>query len=200
MPRKKRISGRARPTTPESKLLITVEKVNRRLKQLDVNQVYGTYSVNKMLKAIRSENKIDYRRGRSQKIRVNVRGLTKSQQRYYQKVFETFLDSKTSSVLGLIDSRTRTRAKLKRSLGNIVDRKMTDEDIDDFYDLVTNDDFRYLADKIGDSEVYILLNYAKENQLSEPKFEDLMRQYITTNNVDVRRKAERLYDKFIIGM
>lgn len=197
---RKRVSGRARPVTKESQFLLTLDKVNRKLKQLDVNQVYGVYSAKKMLRAIQSENKINYKRNRQEKIKVDVNKLTASQIRYYKKVFDSFLKSKTSTPIGIKEVRWKTRQALQKSLGNLVDKDITLNDIDDFYSLVADDDFRYLADKIGDSEMYILLNAAKEQKWNINKFIETITQYMTMNNEDVRKKAEKLYDKFIIGL
>lgn len=199
MPRK-RTTGRAKTATNEARFLLTLDKVNRKLRQLDVNQVYGTYSAKKMLNAIKSESKIDYKRNRNIKIKINVKNLTYGQIRYYDKVFKSFLSSKTSTKIGIQEVRSKTRQHLAETLGQLTDKEITNQDINDFYDLVADKDFRYLADKIGDSDVYILLNAAKERKWSEPKFIETISEYITVNNQDVRKKAERLYDKFIIGM
>jgi len=200
MPRK-RTSGRARISTAETRFLLTLDQVNRKLRQLDVNQVYGTYSAKKMLRTIKGDKVVDYKRSRrNDKIRINVNKLTIGQIRYYDKVFKNFLNSKSSSALGIREIRSKTEQSLAKSLGNLVDKELTKQDIDDFYSLVSDEDFRYLADKIGDSDMYILLNATKEKKWSEPKFIETISQYITTNNEDVRKTAERLYDKFIIGM
>lgn len=199
MPRK-RISGRARSATREAKFLLTLDKVNRKLRQLDVNQVYGTYSTKKMLKQIQREDKIEYKRSRSkEKIKVKVDKLTSSQLRYYQKVFESFLRSKTSSPIGVEEVRTKTRETLKDTLGQITDKDISDQDVDKFYDLVADEDFRYLADKIGDSEVYILVDYSRENDLTENDFINLLEQYMTVNNEDARNVASDLYNKYVRG-
>lgn len=200
MPRK-RVSGRARTTTAEARFLLTLDQVNRKLRQLDVNQVYGVYSAKKMLNAIKEDKVVDYsRKRRNEKIRIDVKNLTAGQLRYYTKVFRSFLQSKSSSKLGIQEIRSKTEKHLAETLGNLVDRQITKQDVDEFYELVADEDFRYLADKIGDSEMYILLNACREQKWSEPKFIDTISQYITTNNADVRKIAERLYDKFIIGM
>lgn len=198
MPRK-RISGRARSATKESRFLLTLDKVNRKLKQLDKNQVYGTYSTKKMLKQIQKEGKIEYKSARQDKIKVDVDKLSASQLRYYQKVFDSFLRSKTSSPIGVEEVRTKTRETLKDTLGQITDKDISDQDVDKFYDLVADEDFRYLADKIGDSEVYILIDYAKENALNEDSFVNLLEQYMTVNNEDARNTASDLYNKYVRG-
>lgn len=196
---RKRIKGRARTATKESRLLLTLDKVNRKLHQLDVNQVYGKYSSKKMLAIVRRESKIIYNKQKKEQIRVNVNELTPSQIRYYQKVFDSFLKSKTSTPIGIREVRTKTEQKLKQSLGELVDKDITDEDVDDFYTIVQDEDFRYIADKIGDSLEYILIDQIKSSQGSEEDFVNLLSKFMTVNTEELREKASRLYNKFVRG-
>ena len=200
MPRKKSTSGRARTATSESKLILTLDKVNRKLHQLDINQVYGKYSAKKMLQIVQREsNNIKYNKQKKEQIRVNVKKLTASQIRYYQKVFDSFLKSKTSTLIGIKEVRTKTEQKLKQSLGELVDKEITDQDIDDFYSIVADDDFRYIADKIGDSLEYILIDQMKAMNGSEEDLIKLLSQFMTVNSEEIRQKASRLYNKYIKG-
>ena len=196
---RKRIKGRTRTATKESRLLLTLDKVNRKLHQLDVNQVYGKYSSKKMLAIVRRESKISYNKQKKEQIRVNVNELTASQIRYYQKVFDSFLKSKTSTPIGIREVRTKTEQKLKQSLGELVDKDITDEDVDDFYTIVQDEDFRYIADKIGDSLEYILIDQIKSSQGSEEDFVNLLSKFMTVNTEELREKASRLYNKFVRG-
>ena len=199
MPRKKRSSGRARAATKENKLLLTLDKVNRKLHQLDVNQVYGKYSAKKMLSLVSRESQISYKRDRRAKITVNVKNLNASQIRYYQKVFDSFLKSKTSSPIGIKEVRSKTEQKLKQSLGELLDKDITEEDIDDFYTLVQDEDFRYIADKIGDSLEYILVEQIRTADGTEEDFINLLSKFITVNTEELREKAKRLYNKYVKG-
>ena len=200
MARKKHTGGRARTATRETKLLLTLERVNRKLHQLDVNQVYGKYSAKKMLRIVQREsNNIKYNRQKKEQIRVNVNNLTASQIRYYQKVFDSFLRSKTSSPIGIREVRTKTEQKLKQSLGELVDKDITDEDIDDFYTIVADEDFRYIADKIGDSLEYILIDQIKSTSGTEEDFINLLSKFMTVNTEELREKATRLYNKYVRG-
>lgn len=200
MARKRRIGGRARTATRESKLLLTLDKVNRKLHQLDINQVYGKYSAKKMLQIVRRESKnIKYNKQKKEQIRVNVKNLTASQIRYYQKVFDSFLKSKTSTPLGIKEVRTKTEQKLKQSLGELVDKEITDQDIDDFYSIVADEDFRYIADKIGDSLEYVLIELLSKTKGTKEDFIDILSKFMTVNNQETREKATRIYNKFVKG-
>ena len=199
MPRKKSPRGRARVPTPADKLLRSIEKTNRKLNRLDSAGLYGKYATKKLLRTIRNESPIKYNRGKRVKVTVNLKKLNPSQIRYYQKVFNSFLESKTSSPIGIKDVESKTRDKLKQSLSEITDEDITEQDVEDFYTLVEDNDFRYLADKIGDSDIYILVNESKSRDLNEEGFTKMLEQYMTVNTKEARDAASNLYNKFVIG-
>lgn len=194
---RKRIKGRSRVPTPESKLLRSIEMTNRKLNRLDSAGLYGSYASKKLLRTIQKEPRVKYNRGKRAKVTVNVKKLNASQIRYYQKVFTSFLESKTSSAFGIKDAESRTRAKLKESLSEIRDEDLTEQDVEDFYTLVEDNDFRYFADKIGDSDIYILVNEAKSRDLKKRPFYEMLKQYMTVNTKEARDSARRLYEKYV---
>ena len=198
--RKRTTSGRSRPITKESKLLLSLDKVNRRLEILSKSGEQYSYSSKKLINTIKRDRAITYKpTSKKQKFSVNIYKLNTSQIRYYQKVFDTFLKSRASTPLGIQEIRDKTEQSLKSTLEDITNRDITNQDIDDFYDLLYDSDFKYLADKIGPSEVYILIDNARSGNLSEKDFISTMQKYMTVNNQDVRDKASRIYKKFIQG-
>lgn len=199
MPRQ-RIKGRSRPVTPASRLLRQLELVNTKLNRLDRSGGYGSYASKKLLKRVIGQKGIKYNRGKKQKITIDLKNLNTSQMRYYSKLFDEFNRSKTSSTIGIENVREQTRESLKQTLGQITDVDITDEDVDDFYSLVADEDFRYLADKTGDSEMYILIQTAKEKGWGKEKFITTIGQYLKVNNKQARDKAGRLYDKYVMGI
>lgn len=199
MPRQ-RIKGRSRPVTPASRLQRQLELVNTKLNRLDRSGSYGSYASKKLLKRVIGQRGIKYNRGKKQKITIDLKNLNISQMRYYSKLFDEFNRSKTSSVIGIEDVREQTRESLKQTLGQITDLDINDQDVDDFYSLVADEDFRYLADKTGDSEMYILIQTAKEKGWGKEKFVTTIGQYLKVNNKQARDKAGRLYDKYVMGI
>lgn len=196
---RKRIKGRARVPTPADKLLRSIEMTNRKLNRLESAGVYNKYASKKLLRTIRNESLVKYNKGKRAKVTVNVKKLNPSQIRYYQKVFNTFLESKTSTSIGIKDKESKAREKLKQSLSEINDEDISEQDVEDFYTLVEDNDFRYLADKIGDSDIYILVNEAKSRDLDEEGFTKMLEQYLTVNTKEARDAASNLYNKFVIG-
>ena len=196
---RKRIKGRSRVPTPADKLLRSIEMTNRKLNRLESAGIYNKYASKKLLRTIRNESLVKYNKGKRVKVTVNVKKLNPSQIRYYQKVFNTFLESKASTSIGIKDKESKAREKLKQSLSEITDEDISEQDVEDFYTLVEDNDFRYLADKIGDSDIYILVNEAKSRDLDEEGFTNMLEQYMTVNNKEARDAASNLYNKFVIG-
>lgn len=199
MARKRSASGRARPKTLENQLYITSNKVNKRLNRLDKAGVYGRYSSRKLLQFVNSEKNILYSRKGRNKIKIrNIGKLTSSEKRLYQKQMERFLKSPTSSVQGVQRVKDESLRKAKSTLSSETGVKLTDDDIEDFYNLINNDDdYKYLADQIPPSDVYILMQHVKQADGTPDDFISLLENYITVNNKNVRDRATRLITKFM---
>lgn len=196
MPRKRTSKGRARRVTPESKLLLQIEKANRRLRNLERGGEYGKYASKKLLRLVANDPNFSYKRGRRNKIRFTGGRLKVGNAKIYIKKFGEFIKSATSSILGLRRARGAAEKKLKKTLGGLIDRKVTNEDIDEFYELLEDEDFKYIADKIGDSDVYVLVEKAKEKNMTKEDFVKQFEQFMSTNNAEFQIKARRLFNKF----
>ena len=198
MARKRSVSGRARPKTLENKLRITVEKVNRKLNKLDQGKVYGRYASKQILRLASTDKNILYSRKRRNKLFISTKGLTQSELRLYQKQMESFLKSKTSTVSGVKQARANVIEKVKKSLSGMTDLELTDDDVEDFFNLTSKDnDFKYLADRMDPSKLYILMQHTKEADENGENFISMLENYMTVNNQNVRKKATRLYNKFV---
>lgn len=196
MPRKRTSRGRARQVTPKSKLLLEIEKANRKLRALERGGEYGKYASKSLLRLVVNDKSFSYKRGRRNKIRLKSAKFDTPQIRIYFKKFGEFLKSATSSVFGIKRARSKAEKKLKKTLGGLLDRKVTNEDIDEFYELLEDEDFKYIADKIGDSDAYILVENAKQKGLSKEEFTKQFEQFMSTNNAEFQIKARRLFNKF----
>lgn len=198
MARKRSASGRARPKTLENTLRITVQKVNRRLNKLDQSKVYGRYASKKILRLANADKNILYSRKRKNKITISTKGLTQSELRLYQKQMESFLRSNTSSVRGVKQTQANTIEKVKKSLSGMTGLELTDDDVEDFFYLTSKDnDFKYLADRMDPSKLYVLLQHTKEADGNAEDLITMLESYMTVNNQNVRKKATRLYNKFV---
>ena len=60
-----------------------------------------------------------------------------------------------------------------------------------------DNDFKYLADRMDPSKLYILMQHTKEADGTGENFISMLENYMTVNNQNVRKKATRLYNKFV---
>lgn len=194
MPRKK-VIGRARVVTKEHALDIQINRVNQKLKRLykaNLQNKYAAKRLNKLLK-VQGDFKIVNGRIKGQPAKLNI-----NQIRYYQKVFKSFIESPVSSPIGIRQTRERSRKALKETLNDIIDdRNITDEDVDDFYDFVESDEFDYFAEKMSPSELYVLINEAQSKNWTKEYFINTICNYANLNSDEARKKAQRLYEKFV---
>lgn len=192
---RKRSTGRARSGTS---LYVSIERTNKKLKKLKQSGKLGHYASKELLSQLRNDTNVTINRSsKNNIIQLKTRNLKPAQQRYYQKALDTFIKNKSSSVLGIKEIESKKRETLKETLTQLTDKDITDKDIEDFYDLVDTDDYRYFADKIGDSLMYILIEEAKDKNYTEESFIELLQKYITVNSEDAREKAKRLYNKWV---
>lgn len=201
MPRK-RTTGRARAVTGTSRVQLELERVNRKLNTLAKSGQYGSYASKRLINVLSEDQRVvikKSRRGRRQVIIQGVKVLSQSQSRYYAKTLREFRTAKTSTPLGIRETRRKAEEKLKQSLGNITNKTITTKDVDDFYSIVSDADYKKIVEKILPSEFYVIVTTAKRNGYKEEQFIDLLSSYVTDSDEDLRKIASRLYKKFVIG-
>ena len=194
---RKRTLGRARSGTS---IFASIEKTNRKLKSLQSAGLLGKYSSKELINALKDNpNVIINKSKKSQIIKLKTARISTAQARYIQKSIKKFIQNKTSTPMGIADVRRRSRETLKETLTQLTDDVISDSDLDDFYDLVVEDDYKYFADKVPDSlEIFILINEARDKNLTEDGFIDLLKKYMTINSEDARQRASRLYNKWVV--
>ena len=195
MPRKKSVGGRSRAVPTTNYLL---ERANKKLVRLERANLGGTYASKQLLQSLqgRKSVKVGSRKARN-RIKV-IRSLSVTEKKYVNKKLNQFIQAETSTPTGIKRKRAEVRENVLQGLSKLVDRELTKQDLDDFYDLVENEDFQGLADMIGDSEMYVLVDEAKQKNLKSPNdFTKLLNKHMTSNTKEVRDKATRLFNKFI---
>lgn len=198
MPRKKSVGGRSRGITIESRLIRSIEKTNKALNRIERSGKYGKYASKKLLK-LTNDKTVRYKRKNKFKFKIkNVRTLTTQQQLKYLKVFTRFLKSPTSSESGLIKAETEVKERVRKSLGEVAEKELTDEDVEDFYDFMTDENLTsYFLQYMKPSDLYGLILEAKEQGWNEDKFIQELEQFMTINIEETRNKAKRLYEKYV---
>lgn len=195
MPRKQSIAGR-RKSAPT--LITLVNQANKQLCKLERSGEYGKYASKELIRTAKESPKLNYRRKGYKKITISKRARMKPiEQRALAKQLMQFLSSKLSKAHNIKKIRAETRKKVKARLQGLRDKELTNEDIDEFYELTHDEDFRYLADKIGDSDLYVLLSEVKESGGDEEDLLEKLRQFmIFSNSSDAADRAKKLYNKW----
>ena len=195
MPRKKSVGGRKRTDLTTNYLL---ERANKKLVNLERANLSGKYASRELIRSLQGNKavKVGSRKARN-RIKV-IRSLNIREKKFVNKKLREFVQSDTSTPTGIKRKRAETRDNVLQGLSKLVDRELTKEDLDDFYDLIENEDFQGLADKIGDSEMYVLVDEAKQKNISNPNdFVKLLNKHMTSNTKEVRDKATRLFNKYV---
>lgn len=199
MARKKSVGGRARQV---QSLAYQVERANRQLRKLEQAGELSTYSARKLQKNIAPTRGVTVSRRTSRKRPTQKRikvssAIARGDKLYLQKQLKTFLESETATTTGVRRKRERVRKNIRKGLGELVDRRLTNKDVDDFYDLLYDEDFKYFSDKMSESDIYALLDEAKEENRNVRGFiKKLETEQMTMNSAEAQEKAKRLYRKF----
>jgi len=172
-----------------------VEQANRRLKGLNQAGYKGTWASKKLINRI--DTKLLNAWSKQGKIKIN-RTLTNTQLKAIQKATDQFLKSKTSTIKGIRETENSTIKSIQATLSDEKRGLVTIEDAEFYYDMFGNDDFNYFADQIGASTLWQLIDEAIENNDSENDWINRLGRYITLNDLDVRERAIRLYNKYIL--
>lgn len=212
MPRKKSASGRARGKSPENALLLKIEKVNARFRSLEKGGNFNTYASKELVifaqanpyLSVKTSKKRSKggksRRGRQPQRRhtlvITNGNIPVAQQRLINKKLNEALNSKVFSNIGIERVRKETRRKVKETLELESGEKLTDKDVDLFYDIAK---YKYddIIEKIGPSEFYQLVQVATKQNYNVEQWVELLNNYVEINNDVMRKQAEYLYNKFV---
>ena len=196
MPRKRSTAGRSRTSTQS--LITMVNQVNRQLRKLERSGEYGKYASKEVIRTAKESKKLSYKRKGARYIRISKRAkFTPIEQRAIKKKLSVFLTSKLGKAHQIKKIRAETRKLVKARLQGLRDKELTNKDIDEFYELTHDEDFRYLADKISDSDVYVLLEEVKESGGDADDLIEKLQQFmIFSNSSEAAEKAKRLYNKW----
>lgn len=189
----KRLSTTKSTDNLEKETRKLVNKANARLDSLQRRYKSGTWATKKLANRL-SSNKMKMW-SRSGKIKIG-KNPTRQQLLAVNKAATQFLNSQTSTKKGIADVKRKQIAAIKKRR-NIEDEYFTEQDAEDFYEMFGESDFRYFADKIGDSLLQQIIYDAIRENDSEDDFIDRLSQYIEINDLDIREKAIRLYNKYV---
>lgn len=189
----KRRSSRRKPKVDlEKETRRLVNKANARLDSLQRRYKSGTWASKKLANRLSANKMKMWSKG---KIKLG-KNPTKAQMIGLNKAINQFLQSQTSTKRGIQEVKRKQieSIRLRRS---VEDEEFTEEDAEDFYDMFGDNDFAYFADKIGASKLQEIIYDAIKANDSEDNFLDRLELYIELNDLDIREKAIRLYNKYV---
>ena len=193
MPRKRSVGGRGRLPSIQNKLYLEMERTNKKLVQLSKYKMLGRYASKEIIRNVQKSSSFTFKSKGKQKIRLKPGAKpTESEARLFIKQSEKFRKSKTSTRIGIEEAKKRT----KESIAQTLDREPEEEDVEDFYNLLGDSDFRHLADQIGPSEVLIIINEVEKNNGTVEDFIEKIKVYMAGNDEDIRERATRLWNKY----
>lgn len=198
-----------------------VIETNRRLEKLsrgyDVNKAVRNPKTGRFERASKEVKRVSYERGTwaSKKLinrletstldawsggKVKIsKDMTITQLRAVQKATNQFMTSKTSTLKGIQSVKESTKASLKATLSDEDMEEITEDEVETMYSMLSDDDFKFLSDKVGASTAWSLIEDAKESNDTEKGWITRLNRYaFEINDVDMRAKALAIYNKYIV--
>lgn len=198
-----------------------VIETNRRLEKLsrgyDVNKAVRNPKTGRFERASKEVKRVSYERGTwaSKKLinrletstldawsggKVKIsKDMTITQLRAVQKATNQFMTSKTSTLKGIQSVKESTKASLKATLSDEDMEEITEDEVETMYSMLSDDDFKFLSDKVGSSTAWSLIEDAKESNDTEKGWINRLNRYaFEINDVDMRAKALAIYNKYIV--
>ena len=170
-----------------------VSKANARLDSLQRRYKSGTWATKKLANRLSSNKmKMWTKKG---KIKTG-KNLTKTQLIGLNKAINQFLNSQTSTKKGISTWKKNQVESIK--LNRSDDPDFTEEDAEDFFEMFGDNDFDFFASKIGASTLQEIIYDAMRENDSEDEFVARLSLYIEINDLDIREKAIRLYEKYVL--
>ena len=114
-----------------------------------------------------------------------------------QKAMKNFLQSATSTPFKTKSVVRRTKESMFKTMKKQND-KLTMEDIETYYNMLGDDDFDYFAGKEGGSPLWHIIGEAIEAEDDQERFLKRFSTIISLNDVDVRRRAINLFNKYVL--
>ena len=190
---KKRVSGKKPKVDLEKETRKLVSKANARLDSLQRRYKSGTWASKKLANRL-SSNKLNMWTKKG-KIKTG-KNLTKTQLIGVNKAINQFLNSQTSTKKGISTWKKNQVESIK--LNRSDDPDFTEEDAEDFFEMFGDNDFDFFASKIGASALQEIIYDAMRENDSEDEFVARLSLYIEINDLDIREKAIRLYEKYVL--
>lgn len=197
MARKRSTTGRRAKPSLISQTYYNLEKANKRIVGLQKHGDLGTYASKDLMRLVSQNKHVKFNRQRKLSI-SKPKSMTFGELRLVNKKLREFNKAKTGTHAGIEEVKTSTRQKMKETLSGLTDQEISDEDVEFVYSLFNDKSSSNIFDFISPSELIIILNYCKENNVSEEGFWDGLQRYIdTTNQSDLKEQAISIYRNYV---
>lgn len=188
--------------TKEKKTLLRnvnaqVKETNKRLRQLDRKGFYNSFASRKLFERLGS-GKLDALEKQGKKIigikvkkSLNLTDLTA-----ISRATRNFLQSATSTPYKTKRVIKDTKKAMFKTL-KMKNDDLTMEDIESYYDMLGDKDFDSFNELIGASETWAIIDEAIDAGDNKNQFLKRLSSHITLNDVDLRKKAINIFNKYV---
>ena len=177
-------------------LIRMVGQANRRLKE--VKGQLGSYGwAGEKLKGRLNRAVLKNVSLTSKGVRVKP-SMKKSEREAVMQALSNFLTSRTSTVKGIKSVMRKQQEGIRRALMTDNNKSITMEESRVLYSFFGDRDFSYVTSYIDESELFALMEDAKEHKDSKQQFVNRILNYITFGqDEDMKRALGNIYDKYV---
>ena len=185
--------------TPEQqKLFNELKKLSKTANQriLEIERRYGerSWAVKKLAERLEVQNLQAL--SSSGRIRVS-KGFSEVQMKAIIKATKNFLKSETSTLRGIKNTSKRLKQNIRKTISSD-EFEVSDEDIETLYNIFDDDDISWLLKYVPPSDLWILLQDAKESQDTFDDFLGRIERYIEVeNDITITLRLRRIYNKYV---
>lgn len=174
-----------------------VDIVNKRLRRLDKKGYYNSFSSKKLFERLDSSKFNALQKINGKVVGIKLRDdMTITDLNAVSRASRNFLAGATSTPERLQKTIRKTKESMYRTL-KVKDDELTMEDIENYYEMLGDKDFDAFNEKIGASSIWALIDDAVEDNDDLTAFLHRMNNLISLNDVDLRKKAVKLFNKYV---
>ena len=183
--------------TPMTLLESKASRVNMLLRELKRAGIKdGTWASKKLYDRL-SGGKVNVMNKKLNKVVLGKQKLNKTQKKMIDKALTNFLASETSTPKGIENVRQRSIKSLQMTLSDY-DNMLSYDEAEAYFNMFADSDFSSIAEKLGASETWIMIDDAKEMNDDETTFLARMNTIMDINDEDVKEKLIRIFEKYVV--
>lgn len=169
--------------------------VNKRIK--DISKEYGTrsWSTKKLQDKLSISTLNAFKQG---KVKISA-NTSNTQLKAINKALQTFLNSKTSTVKGIKQVMSSQQRNIRQNLGNM-DMNLSKEESETLFSFFADNDFNNITNYMPPSDMWVLLQEAKDKKMSLSNFGKQMSDYIDYGqDEDMIKSITNIYKKYVVS-